>query len=168
MKNELNDSNVNNKIKEKQEVKNSALELKIKTALNTFTNLGIKYNVDSIDFLMGIEKSLSELRIYSEANCLLLISAGLPEKTINKGKEALNLLLDKGLDLQTIHTLCLEKAQEQGFMLGEMGMKILNNMSQTPEKQVIASVPFLQELTTMIDSMNINDLENFINPRKKR
>ena len=160
-------NNINEKTKEKQEVKNTELELKVKTALNTFNNLGIKYTVDSIDFLMGIEKSLSELRIYTEANCLLLISAGLPDKTINKGKEALVLLMDKGLDLQTIHTLCLEKAQEQGFMLGEMGMKILNEMSENPDKQVIASVPFLQELTTMMETMNLTDLEHFINPKRK-
>lgn len=134
------------------------LTIRINEALNCFNTLGLKYTVDSIDFLINIDKSVPELNKYSEGNCLYLLTAGLPKKTLEEGKKALTSLLNKGLDLQTIHALCKERAMDQGFSLGEMGMEILAKMSETPQKQMIAAAPFLQELEGMLEMLEMEDI----------
>lgn len=133
-------------------------EIRINEALNCFENLGLKYTVESISFLININKSVPELSKYSEGNCLYLVTAGLKEKTLEEGKKALTLLMAKGLDLPTIHALCKERAMDQGFSLGEMGMEILAKKSEEPQKQMIMAAPFLQELEAMLQMLEMEDI----------
>lgn len=140
-------------------------ELKVQKAINTFENLQLKYTVDSLDFFINNNVSVSELRVYSDKNMLLLLAGGLKEKTFENAKKVLTQLLEVGLDLETIHALCKEKCYEQGFSLGEVGMQILTKMSEDKNKQTIAAEPFLQNLATMVESMNLGGSTQ---PKKRR
>ena len=133
------------------------LEIKVNNALSTFEKLNISYTIESLKFFIDNKISVPELKTYSEENMLYLLVGGLKEKSLEEGYKVILELLSVGLDLETIHALCKEKCYEQGFSLGEVGMAILTKMSENPNKQMIAAEPLLQNIASMLETMQMND-----------
>lgn len=98
-----------------------------------FSELGIKYNVESIVFLADHNRTMNDaIDYYGKAdNIIYLVGAGIKNKTVEDAKKVIVDLMNNGLCLEVIYCLCIIKAREDGFFINERGLDTLDAVSQS-------------------------------------
>ena len=98
-----------------------------------FSDLGIKYDVESIVFLADHNRTMNDaIDYYGKAdNIIYLVGAGLKEKTIENAKKVITEMMEYGICLEVIYCLCVVRARENGFFINERGLDTLDAMTQS-------------------------------------